>query len=215
MADDKTEKPTPKKLAEARRKGQIAKSTDLTQAALFLVSGAMLVATGPTVVEQLKAFMMDSFDAKLLSGPLDGTVLGTRLANAAVRFLIITMPFLAAIMVTAVAVNFAQAQGLIFSTEALTPQLTKLNPISGLQNMLMKPKTYIELMKNLLKFVIILWLAYSTLMPDLRDLILSSRIGLSQVALFVPALLFGLLFKVGGRLSSSARRTSRFRGCSL
>lgn len=198
MADDKTEQPTPKKLAEARKKGQIAKSTDLTQAALFLVSGAMLSATGPMIVEQLKAFMMDSFDAKLLSGPLDGTILGARIANAAVRFLMITMPFFAAIMLTAIAVNFAQARGLIFSAKSLSPQFTKLNPISGLQNMLMKPKTYIELVKNLLKFVIVLWLAWSTLMPDLRDLILSSRIGLSQVASFVPTLLFGLLFKVGG-----------------
>jgi type III secretion YscU/HrpY family protein len=198
MADDKTEQPTPKKIADARKKGQIAKSTDLTQAALFLVSGAMLSATGATLVDQLKAFMIDSFDAKLLSAPLNTTLLGTRIINAGNRFFILTLPFFAAVMVAAIAANFAQSQGLLLSSEALSPKFTKLNPISGLQNMLMKPKTYIELIKNLLKFVIILWLAYSTLMPELRDLILSSRLGLSQVASFVPTLLFGLFFKVGG-----------------
>lgn len=198
MADDKTEQPTPKKLADARKKGQISKSTDLTQAALFLVSGAMLSATGPMLVNQLKAFMMDSLDAKLLSGPLDGMILGARIANTAVRFLILIMPFCAAIMVASLAVNFAQAGGLILSAEALSLKFSKLNPIAGLQNMLMKPKTYIELVKNLLKFVVILWLAYSTLMPALRDLILASRIGLGEVASFVPVVLFGLLFKVGG-----------------
>ena len=46
--------------------------------------------------------------------------------------------------------------------------------------------------------VIIAWLAYSTLKPELRDLILSSRIGISEVASFAPMLLFKLLFKVGG-----------------
>lgn len=197
MADDKTEQPTPKKLADARKKGQVSKSTDLTQAALFLVSGAMLSATGPMLVDQLKAFMMESLDPKLISGPLDGKILGARIANAAVRFLVLIMPFCAALMVASIAVNFAQAGGLVFSAEALSPKFSKLNPVSGLQNMLIKPKTYIELVKNLLKFVVILWLAYSTVMPDLRDLILASRIGLGKVALFVPVVFFGLLFKVG------------------
>jgi flagellar biosynthesis protein FlhB len=198
MADDKTEQPTPKKLQEARKKGQVSKSGDLTQAALFLTSGAILSATGPMLVDQLKAFMVDSFDPKLLSGQLNTVVFASRIANAGVRFLILVMPLLASIMITAIAVNFAQMQGLIFAAEALTPKFDKLNPVSGLQNMLMKPKTYIELVKNILKFIIILWLAYSTLMPELRDLILSSRIGLAQVAFFVPTLLFGLFFKVGG-----------------
>jgi type III secretion YscU/HrpY family protein len=198
MADDKTEKPTQKKMADARKKGQVSKSSDLTQAFLFMVSGAILSATGPMLVDQLKAFMIDSFDPKLLSGPVNSLVFASRIGNAGVRFLILIMPLFASIMIAAVAVNFAQTQGLIFAAEALTPKFDKLNPVSGLQNILMKPKTYIELVKNILKFIIILWLAYTTLMPDLRDLILSSRIGLTQVASFVPTLLFGLFFKVGG-----------------
>jgi flagellar biosynthetic protein FlhB len=195
---DKTEKPTPKKLKEARDKGQLSKSNDLTQAVLFVVSGAMLSSWGPGLVEQIKKFMVDSFDAKLLSGPLDGLLFAQRISNAGLKFLLLILPFLAAIMVTSIVVNFAQTQGLVFSPAALAPKFEKLNPIAALQGMLLKPKTYIELVKNLLKFVVISWLAYSTLRPELRDLILSSRIGLSQVASFAPMLLFRLLFKVGG-----------------
>jgi flagellar biosynthetic protein FlhB len=195
---DKTEKPTPKKLKEAREKGQVSKSNDLTQAVLFLVSGAMLSGWGPGLVEQLKKFMIDSFDAKLLSSPLDGLLFAQRITNAGLKFLLLMMPFLAALMVAAIAVNFAQTQGLLFSPAALSPKFSKLNPIAALQGMLLKPKTYIELVKTILKFVIIAWLAYSTLMPELKDLILSSRIGLSEVASFAPMLLFKLLFKVGG-----------------
>ncbi|RZU42240.1 EscU/YscU/HrcU family type III secretion system export apparatus switch protein [Edaphobacter modestus] len=195
---DKTEQPTPKKLKEAREKGQIPKSNDLTQAVLFLVAGTMLSGWGPSLVEQLKKFMIDSFDTKLLSGQLDGLLFAQRVSNAGLKFLLLIMPFLAALMVAAIAVNFAQTQGLIFSPAALSPKFSKLNPIAALQGMFLKPKTYIELVKTLLKFVIILWLAYSTLMPEVRDLILSSRIGLSEVASFAPMLLFNLLFKVGG-----------------
>lgn len=195
---DKTEQPTPKKLKEAREKGQLSKSNDLTQAVLFLVAGAMLSGWGPTLVEQLKKFMVDSFDAHLLSGPLDGLLFAQRLGNAGLKFLLLIMPFLAALMVAAIAVSFAQTQGLVFSPAALSPKFSKLNPIASLQSIFLKPKTYIELVKTLLKFVIIFWLSYSTLMPELRDLILSSRIGLSEVASFAPMLLFKLMFKVGG-----------------
>ena len=208
---DKTEKPTPKKLKEAREKGQIPKSNDLTQSVLFLVAGTMLSAWGPTLVEQLKKFMIDSFDAKLLSGPLDSLLFAQRISNAGVKFLLLILPFLAALMVAAIAANFAQTQGLVFVPTALSPKFSKLNPIASLQSMLLKPKTYIELVKTLLKFVIILWLTYSTLMPELRDLILSSRIGLAEVASFAPMLLFRLMFKVGGAFVIFELLTLRFR----
>jgi FlhB-like protein len=142
--------------------------------------------------------MIDSFDAKLLSGPLDGLLYAQRISNAGLKFLLLIIPFLAALMVAAIAVTFAQTQGLIFSPAALSPKFEKLNPIAALQSMFLKPKTYIELIKTLLKFVVILWLAYSTLMPEIKDLILSSRIGMTEVASFAPMLLFTLLFKVGG-----------------
>jgi flagellar biosynthetic protein FlhB len=198
MADDKTEKPTPKKLSDARSKGQVAKSSDLTQSVLFLTAAAMLSFTGPALVDQLKAFMIESFSPNVLSATIDMNVLLARAANASVKFLLLSLPFLMGLAIAAIAVNFAQLQGLIFSAEALTPKFEKLNPIAGLQNILFKSKTYIELIKSLLKFVIIFWLAYSTISSSLRDLIVSSRLNMTEIASFGPKLLFNLLFKVGG-----------------
>jgi len=198
MADNKTEQPTPKKLTDARQKGQVSKSADLTQSVLFLTAATLLSFTGPALVEQLKAFMIESFSPRLLAGNLDMDMLVARIGNASIKFLLLSMPLLMALAIAAIAVNFAQLQGLIFAPSALSPKFTKLNPVAGLQEILFKPKTYIELLKNLLKFTIILWLAYSTLLPSLRDLIVSSRLGLAQIADFGPKLLFNLLFKVGG-----------------
>lgn len=198
MADDKTEKPTPKRLADARKKGQISKSTDLTQSVLFLIAGGVLYFTGPTLVGQLKGFMIDSFSPKLLAGAIDPGVLIDRLGNAATKFLLLSAPLLMGLVVAALAVNFAQIRGFVFASQVLTPKFEKLNPVTGLQNILLKPKTYTELIKNLLKFVIVLWLAYSTLTGELRDLILASRVGIAQVAALVPRLIFAILFKVGG-----------------
>lgn len=198
MADDKTEQPTPKKLEDARKKGQVSKSTDMTQAVLFLTAATVLSFAGPGLVDQLKAFMIESFDPKVLAASFNSNLLLTRIENASIKFLLLSLPLLMALAVAAVAVDFAQIRGLVFTPDALSPKFDKLNPIAGLQNILFKPKTYLELIKNLLKFTIVLWLAYSTLMSDLRDLIVSSRLGIEDVAGFAPKLLFGLLFKVGG-----------------
>jgi flagellar biosynthesis protein FlhB len=198
MADDKTEKPTEKKLKDAREKGQVSKSTDLTQSVLFLTAAAVLSFSGPALVEQLKAFMIESFSPGLLAAGSDSNMLITRIGDASTKFLLLSMPLLMALAVAAIAVNFAQLQGFLFAPSALAPKFSKLNPVAGLQNILFKPKTYLELLKNLLKFVVILWLAYSTLSSALRDLIVSSRLSIAQVATLGPKLLFTLLFKVGG-----------------
>jgi flagellar biosynthetic protein FlhB len=198
MADDKTEQPTPKKLEDARKKGQVPKSTDLTQAVLFLTAGSVLSFTGPGLVDQLKAFMIESLDPKLLAGSLDSNMFVARIGNVSMKFLLLSLPLLLALAVASVAVDFAQHKGFIFSPEALTPKFEKLNPVAGLQNILFKSKTYVELIKTLLKFIIIFWLAYSTVRGDLRDLVVASRLGLVEISAFVPKLLFGLLFKIGG-----------------
>jgi flagellar biosynthesis protein FlhB len=198
MADDKTEKPTEKKLKDAREKGQVSKSTDLTQSVLFLTAAAVLSFSGPALVEQLKAFMIESFGPGLLAAGSDNNMLITRIGDASTKFLLLSMPLLMALAVAAIAVNFAQLQGFLFAPSALAPKFSKLNPVAGLQNILFKPKTYLELLKNLLKFVVILWLAYSTLSSALRDLIVSSRLSIAQFATLGPKLLFTLLFKVGG-----------------
>lgn len=198
MAGDKTEKPTPKRLRDARKKGQVSKSTDLTQSVLFLTAAAVLSFTGATLIEQLKAFMIESFSPELLAGASDKGMLIARMGNASTKFLLLSMPLLLGLAIAAIAVNFAQLQGLLFVSSALSPKFSKLNPIAGLQNILFQPKTYVELVKNLLKFIIILWLAYSTLSSALRDLIVSSRLDIAQLATFGPNLLFTLLFKVGG-----------------
>jgi flagellar biosynthetic protein FlhB len=197
MADDKTEKPTPKRLKEARKKGQVSKSTDLTQAALFLTAGAILYLSGPKLMAQLKVFMIDSFSPRMLRGDLDSQTMVNRLGDAFVKLLVFSAPLLMGLVIAAIAVNFAQIRGLIFSAEAMTLKFEKLNPVVGFQNLFLKSKTYTELIKNLLKFTIVSWLSYLTLHGQLRDLILVSRVGITQVAMLAPQLLFSILFKVG------------------
>src|SRR3954469_2498846 len=58
MANDKTEKATPKKKDDARKKGQVAKSADINGAAILLVGLIALSAAGPKAMEQMKLAMV-------------------------------------------------------------------------------------------------------------------------------------------------------------
>jgi flagellar biosynthesis protein FlhB len=198
MADDKTEQPTPKRISDARKKGQVFKSNDMTQAVLFITAASVLSFVGGYFVDSLKGFMIHSLDPKVLAGPFDANELVGRMANTFIKFLLLSAPLLAALAIVAVALNFFQIGGLLFAPQVLSPKFDKLNPVQGFQSLFFKSKTYLELAKNLLKFTVIFWLAYSTFNANLREVVLSSRVGLSETATLVPKLLFGLLFKIGG-----------------
>ncbi len=59
MAGEKTEQPTAKKIRDARKKGQVFKSQDITQAILFLTAAGILAGTGGMFVDQLRKLILE------------------------------------------------------------------------------------------------------------------------------------------------------------
>lgn len=197
MSGEKTEPPTPKKIKDARKKGQVAKSNDLTQAALFIVGIGVLAGGGGFFVKQLSQMMLDFFQPHMLTGELSEDSLLHYHGSAWLRFLLLCSPLLGALFVVSAAVSYLQV-GTLFSFEILTPKFEKLNPIQGFQGIFFKGKTYIEAAKNLLKFAIVLFLVYKVLMGSLRDVVLTSRTGIAESASLASTLLFKMLYRVGG-----------------
>jgi flagellar biosynthetic protein FlhB len=196
MAGEKTEQPTPKRLKEARKKGQVAKSQDLTQAVLFLTAVGVLAAGGGAYVSELQALMTGLFQPHLLTGTLTGDELIRRTGYAWGRALLLTAPLLLALMVTSAAMNFLQVQAL-FSVEVIKPKMEKLNPLKGFQNLFFKARTYLELLKTLIKFAVIFAIAYWAFMGSLSDVILSARADPLTAGCLAVSLMFSLLFKAG------------------
>jgi len=195
VPEQKTEKPTPKKIRDARKKGQVSKSRDITQALLFLALTGVLTVGGPAVVTRAEEFFVDSFRAELLTGELRPDELVHRLGLAGERVLLLSAPFLAAVAVVALAVEFFQVQAL-FAPEAIQFKFEKLNFIKGLENMFFKPKTYLELAKNLVKFLLASGLLYFTVQGSLRDLILSARANPQASAELAASLMSKLLVRM-------------------
>jgi flagellar biosynthetic protein FlhB len=197
VAEEKTEQPTAKKLKDARKKGQVSKSNDLTGALLLLAALGVLSMGGAAYVSELEKLMVDSFRASSLTGLLRQDEIVHRFGYAWARMFLLLAPLLGVLFAVSGSIGFLQVQGL-FAPQAIKPKFDKLNPLKGFQNIFFKARTYLELVKNLAKFAIVTALAYFVIRHSLRDIVLSARADPPILAQLATTLMFSLLFKVGG-----------------
>ena len=191
---EKTEQPTPKKLKKAREDGQVARSGDLSQALLFGVALGVLMMMGEGMKATLLKIMMQFFAPNMLTGDLPDERMLSQFAQGIRSGLVMLLPLMGAIFIASIAVNFLQV-GASVSMKPLMPKLDKLNPINGLKKYT-QPHTYIELIKNLLKLLIIFLLAYVTIKGELRDILLTSQSTLTAAAALASLLFFDFFKKV-------------------
>lgn len=196
MPGEKTEQPTPKKIRDAREKGEVFKSKDLVQALLFMTAAAVLVAGGPSYVSQLHDLMKQFFQPEVMRGdmPLDAVL--SRLGYAWSKFMLLSTPLLGALLIVAAAGNFLQVKAL-FAPKAITPKFEKLNPLNGFKNTFFSAKSYLELAKTLIKFAVVLWLLWSTIRGALRDIVPTAGMRLDHTATLAARLMSDMLYKVG------------------
>ncbi|MBB5698943.1 EscU/YscU/HrcU family type III secretion system export apparatus switch protein [Sphingomonas yantingensis] len=149
---DKTEKPTPKRLRDARLKGDIAKSKDLSAALSMVAWGVLFMVGAGFVAARIADFTElslahstgDSFRATLQG-------LGT---SAFVLVLVVAAIVLIPATIAGLAGEFLQT-GALITTEKLKPQLTKLDPVEGLKRMF-SPDNLFELAKTILKAALVI-----------------------------------------------------------
>lgn len=196
MAGDKTEQPTPKRLNESRKKGQVFKSKDFVQALSFMTAAAVLGLGGPKYVSELQDLLKQFFQPEVMRGDMALNAILARTGYAWSKFLILSAPLLGALVVMSTAANFMQVKAL-FAPEAIKPKFEKLDPMKGFQNIFFSAKTYIELVKNLIKFAIVFWILYTSIKGSLPDIVPTAAMRIDQTAAVAAKLMLGILYKVG------------------
>ncbi len=149
---EKTEEPTSKRLDEAKKKGQIARSKELNTMAITLVGGIALVSMGSHIGQGLWDLMAKNFTIDR-QDMYDTTAMVNRLALAIEDALFMLLPFFLVVAVLAVVSSVALG-GYTFSGESLTPKLSKLDPLKGIKRVF-SLKGLMELLKALAKFLLI------------------------------------------------------------
>lgn len=179
-ADDKTEKPTAKRRGEARKKGQVAKSTDLN-GALVLIAGLMAVSLmAGKIVTGTATIMTNVFGDISHPGNVSTHAGLSALLHQGMMTLLTTVaPIFAVCIAAAVLVNVAQT-GLRPSFQKLKPSFARLNPVSGFKNTF-GPRIAFEAAKAIAKVAVVGGVVALALIPDLTHS--AAGVGTTPVAL--------------------------------
>jgi len=196
MPGEKTEQPTQKKIRDSRKKGQVFKSRDLIQALLFMTAAGILTAGGPSYVFQLEDVMKQFFQPAVLAGDMPLNAMLAHMGYAWSKFLLLSAPLLVGLALAGAAANFIQVKAL-FAPEVIKPKFEKLSPLKGFKNIFFSAKTYIELAKNLIKFVVIFWVLYATIRDNLPNIVPTAGMRLDQTAAIAAHLMSTILLRVG------------------
>ena len=181
---EKTEQPTPKKLRDARKKGQVASSKEVASAALILVVFAYLWAMSGYFLFKLQQIILlpTAFYGANFEYSMEQVINGLLLAMVQ-----LLAPLLTLVIVIAILAYCAQF-GLLFALESLKPDLKKLNPMSGLKK-IFSIKNLIEFLKSIVKIVFLSVLLILVILNSLNDLLKIPDCGLECI----PAVLGTLL----------------------
>jgi flagellar biosynthetic protein FlhB len=154
---ERTERATPKRLDEARKKGQVPRSTELSTAAVCIAAAAAIYSLGRIAAGQFADFMRDSLEIAPETA-MAAESLWPAIRDAGARAILIVLPILGATFIAALVAPIAIG-GWNFSTEALMPQFSRLNPASGLGR-IFSSRGAVELGKGLAKVGVIATIGY-------------------------------------------------------
>lgn len=191
---EKSEKATPKKLRDARKKGQVAKSQDFPAAFTFIVSIVVVIVSAHLLFEILADYMIMTFRS-IGKGINVETKAGGLIMTSIFVIFKASLPIMGITSIVGVLVNFIII-GPLFAVQAMKPDIKKLNPVENLKN-IFKLKTFVELIKSILKITGALVLIYSVVKDSLQDVIATAAIPIFGGALVFSDFLIKVAIRVG------------------
>lgn len=163
-AGEKTEEPTQRRLEESRKKGQVAKSAELSSVFVILAAFMALKLAGPYVYEKISGYMRHIFTEANVHGDFTIQSVHVLVLDAGMLFLEIVIPIMLSVMAVSVTVGFLQV-GFMFSPETIMPQFSRINPISGMARIFSK-RSVVELLKSLVKISVVVYFIYRFIMKE-------------------------------------------------
>ena len=161
MADqEKTEKPTSKRRGQARKKGNVARSSELPAAVGLIGCVLFLMLAGGGIAQKVIETYMHFF-SKVGQTSLTQEGIFNLLMSVFGKIFYIIGPLLICLALMALIINFVQV-GFLFNTQALKPKLSKFNPIKGMKK-LFSPKSLVNMLRNVVKLAIITLVAWNTI----------------------------------------------------
>lgn len=192
---EKTEKATPKKLRDARKKGQVAKSQDFPSAFTFVVSISTVIMSSGYLFHQLGSYIISMFRRSAMTNIDMKTMAGPLMNEAILVIFRCSVPILLVTVFTGVLSSFLIV-GPTFAPEAMKPDIKRLNPVTNIKNMF-KFKTVFELLKSIFKISGAFILIWSVVYASLPELIATAALPVIGSAAIFSTFLIKVIIRVG------------------
>jgi len=193
---DRTEKATPKRRDEARRRGQVARSREVNTGLGVLATFGMLSFAGGWLLTGFTGMMTTSLSRSGTSGDMTVSDGWNALMDAGWDTLRLTAPFAVAGVVVGIVASAIQVKPGV-TVEVLKPRFSVLNPISGVKR-LFSPRSAVGLVKDLLKVTLTGAVAYVVLKGSIDDLIGLTGAGPG----LAMSVIGGIVLKIGFSLAA-------------
>ncbi|GDX40199.1 hypothetical protein LBMAG21_04910 [Armatimonadota bacterium] len=199
MSEDaeKTEAPTARRRSDARKRGQVAKSVELTSVAVLFGMIIVLNSFMHTAIEGVIGYFehivrhLDVANFSQQRFQQDNLFAITTLAR-------ILMPILFTALAIGVTINVVQV-GPLWATEALKPNFQKLNPLSGLKNFV-SMRSFVEVFKNFYKIGICAWITYNSVRDSYPKLMVIWRMDLRMAVGIIGELIYSMTLHIVGTM---------------
>jgi flagellar biosynthetic protein FlhB len=194
FSGEKTEKATPKRRDDARRKGQVARSQEIGQVLVLLAALFTIKAFAGMYLNEFVRLMQVDFSQGLMI-TIDQQSFTPYMLQMMLLIAKLVLPVMGVSLVVGVAVSYFQV-GTLFTLKPLMPDLKKLDPIAGMKR-LFSLKSVVESAKSMIKILIIGFVVYSELSKDWE---LVSQLGNMDILTIVRVmgdLTYGIFWKSG------------------
>lgn len=193
FADDKTEEATPKKKSDAKKKGQTAKSKEVSLALTLLASTIILSMFGSYFMDSLKRifnyiFSLNMRNAFSYNGIINLTIV------VLFRMALIILPIAIPVMIIGILSNFIQS-GIILTSDPLKPDLNKINPLNGFKRIFSR-RTVIDMIRDTLITFILLYMGYKYLITEYKELAALSSLNIEAVPEALGNIVLGIFIKI-------------------
>lgn len=190
---DKTEEATPKKKADAKKKGQVPRSKDVGIAFTMIACTLSIFVFSGTVIGNLKSYMTEILQSGLLDDVSNLNV-NYIFRNIIVKSLVSVLPITIPIMLAGIVASIMQT-GFILTGEGLKPSLNKLNPINGFKNMFSK-RSLADLVKNIAVVIVLSFIGYKYIVSHYDSILQISNAYLPSLGENIKKIVSGIFLQI-------------------
>ncbi|CAM3357645.1 flagellar biosynthesis protein FlhB [Marinicrinis lubricantis] len=194
FSQEKTEKATPKKRSDSRKKGQVAKTAELPSALILLFSFLTLFFLGGYFKERIHHLFLLTFNKYMVMDVSIHTVLA--MASEVIwQILLLLMPIMLVAVLFGFIGNYVQF-GLLFTGEPLKMKLNKLNPIEGFKR-IFGLRSLVELLKSIIKLLVIGLVVFYTIWKEKDNILALATVPLDHIYSYIAGLTLNLGLQIG------------------